>query len=58
MQPVHYPFEVECELSPNRTNIAVTPTQLEAAGVPNVPTRFCCEVWYFTVPTEAVIIEE
>lgn len=58
MQSVHYPLEVECELSPNKTNVAVTPAQLTAAGVPNVPTRFHCKVWYWTVDIEAVITEE
>ena len=57
MQCMTFPLEVECELSP-RGSVAVTPAQLTAAGVPDVPTRFCCEVWYFTIPTEAVITEE
>jgi hypothetical protein len=48
---------VECELSLSG-NIACTPEQLTAAGVPDVPSRFCCHIWYFTVPNEAVIIEE
>lgn len=57
MQVMTFPLEVECELSLSG-NVACTPEQLKAAGVPDVPTKFCCHIWYFTVPTEAVIIEE
>ncbi len=57
MRSVEFPLEVECELSP-RGSVAVTPAQLTAAGVNDVPDRFCCHVWYFTIGTEAVIIEE
>jgi len=57
MQCMKFPLEVECGLS-ERGSVACTPEQLKAAGVPEVPDRFCCEVWYFTVPTEAVITEE
>ncbi len=57
MKVMTFPLEVECEISP-RGNVAVTPAQLEAAGVPNVPTKFCAEVWYFAMGTEAIIIED
>ncbi len=57
MRDIEFPLEVECELSPSG-NVACTPEQLTAAGVPRVPSRFCCTVWYFKVPEEAVIIEE
>ena len=57
MKVMTFPLEVECELSPGGS-VAVTPEQLTAAGVPDVPTRFCAEVWYFTRGTEAVIIKE
>ena len=57
MKDVAYPLEVECQLSPSG-NVAVTPEQLKAAGVTDVPDRFCCKVWYWTTPTEAEFIEE
>jgi hypothetical protein len=57
MQCMEFPLEVECELSP-AGNVACTPEQLKTAGVPDVPSKFCCIVWYFKVPDEAVIIEE
>ncbi len=58
MKSVVYPLELEGEISESGDNIAVTPAQLEAAGVENVPTRFCAEVWYFTLGTEAEVITE
>ncbi len=57
MQCMTFPLEVECELSPSG-NVACTPEQLVAAGVPDVPSRFCCNIWYFKVDEEAVIIKE
>jgi hypothetical protein len=57
MKVMEFPLEVECELSLSG-NIACTPEQLTAAGVPDVPSRFCCHIWYFARPNEAVIIEE
>ncbi len=57
MRGLSFPIEVECELSESG-NVACTPEQLKAAGIEDVPTRFVCDVWYFTVPTEAVILEE
>lgn len=58
MVGLDYPITVECELSPNKTNVAVTPEQLEAAGIQNVPTRFVCKVWYWTLGIEAIITKE
>ena len=57
MQDMEFPLEVECELSLSG-NVACTPAQLKAAGVPKVPDKFCCHVWYFKIGEEAVIIEE
>ncbi len=57
MKSVTFPLEVEAEIS-EMGNLAVTPEQLQASGVEDVPDRFCAEVWYFTIPTEAVIIKE
>lgn len=58
MRGLAFPITVECQLSARKTCIEVTPAQLIAAGVKYVPDRFCCIVWYFKVPEEAVIIEE
>ena len=52
-----FPVEVECVLS-EAGNVSVTPAQLITAGVTNVPTKFCCRQWYFTVPSEAIITKE
>lgn len=57
MEDLHYPLEVECSISPSG-NVAVTPEQLKAVGCTDVPTRFCCEVWYWKLGTEATITEE
>ena len=58
MDTVELPITVECEISPSGNNIACTPEQLVAAGVQDVPTRFCCAVWYFKLNVDATIIEE
>lgn len=52
-----FPVEVECVLSPSG-NVSCTPAQLIAAGVKHVPTVFCNREWYWTIPSEAVIIED
>lgn len=57
MKVMTFPLEVECSIS-ERGSVAVTPAQLKAAGVPDVPTKFCADVWYFTMGSEAVIIED
>lgn len=57
MKNVTLPLEVEGEVS-EMGNLAVTPEQLAVAGVKNVPGKFCCHVWYFSIPEEAEIIEE
>jgi len=57
MEGMDYPLEVECEISLSG-NVACTPEQLMEAGAKDVPDRFCCIVWYWKVPEEAVIIEE
>lgn len=57
MEDMTFPVVVECEVTQSG-NVACTPKQLTAAGVTDVPTSFCCKVWYWKLGTEAVIIEE